>query len=151
MNQKRSINENNWYPSNYDKTHELNVFLNYRLNRRHSLAITFNYSTGRPTTAPIGYFHVDGLSRVLIYSGRNALRIPDYHRLDITYTIGQNTKRSKTWKNSWTFGLYNVYGRKNAYSVFFSQQPFGAIKTNKLSILGSVFPAITYHFKLVNK
>lgn len=143
---ERSINDNQWYPTNYDKTHELNIFLNYYLNFRHSIAITFNYATGRPTTAQIGYFDIDGISRIPIYANRNELRIPDYHRLDIAYTIGQSTKRSKQWKSSWTFGLYNVYGRRNAYAVFFNQNFSMPAKANKLSILGSAFPTITYNF-----
>lgn len=142
----RSINENNWYPANYDKPHDLRIFLNYRFNQRKSLAITFNYASGRPTTAPIGYFDIDGQSRTPIYSARNQLRIPEYHRLDIAYTIGKSKKRQQNWKGSWTFGIYNVYGRRNAYSVFFTQARFASSQANRLSVLGSAFPAISYNF-----
>jgi len=144
--EERSINSNDWYLSNFDKPHELSVFLDYRFNRRNSLALSFNYSSGRPITAPIGYFDIDGQSRTPIYAGRNLLRIPAYHRLDLAYKLDKSLKRRKKWKGSWTFGIYNVYGRKNAYSVFFSQARFAKSKANRLSILGSAFPAISYNF-----
>lgn len=145
---ERSINANEWYLGNFDKPHEINLYVNYRFNKRESLALTFNYNTGRPTTGPMGYFDIDGQNRIPIYSGRNQLRIPDYHRLDITYTLGRSEKKKK-WKGSWTFGIYNVYGRKNAYSVFFTQARFANVKANRLSILGSAFPAISYNFKWI--
>jgi hypothetical protein len=146
-----SINENNWYLSNFDKPHEINFFINYSFNRRHNFSLTFNYSRGRPTTAPIGYFDADDMVRVPLYSNRNELRIPDYHRLDFIYTLGQGHRRKKRWKSSWTFGIYNLYGRENAYSVFFTQAPYSGIQANKLSILGSAFPAITYNFQFSGK
>jgi hypothetical protein len=146
-----SINNGDWYLSNYDKPHELNLFLNYAFNKRHNFSITFNYATGRPVTAPIGYYDVAEGSRVPIYSNRNELRIPDYHRLDIVYTLGQGHRRNKKWRSSWAFGIYNVYGRENAYSVYFTQAPYSAVQANKFSILGSAFPAITYNFKFTGK
>ena len=145
------INGNEWYPANFDKPHELNFLLELQFNRIHSFTLTFNYFSGRPTTAPIGFFDVDGQTRIPIYSNRNALRIPDYHRLDIAYTIGQSLRRKKKWKSSLTVGIYNVYGRKNAYSVFFTQGRFAEAQANKLSVLGSAFPAITYNFNWENR
>ena len=107
--------------------------------------MNFNYSTGRPATAPIGFFDVENGTRVPIYSERNQLRIPDYHRLDITYSVAQDYWERKKWKSSWTFGIYNIYGRRNAFSVFFTQSTGSQLQANKFSVLGSAFPAITYN------
>lgn len=144
--QDKRINDNQWYLSNFDKPHELNFFLNYQMNRRHRFALSFNLASGRPFTAPIGYFDIDGQSRTPIYSARNQFRIPAYHRLDISYTFGKSLHRERSWKGSWTLGLYNVYGRRNAYSLFFTQARFARPKANRLSILGNIFPSITYNF-----
>jgi hypothetical protein len=81
------------------------------------------------------------------YSERNQFRIPDYHRLDFSYTIlSKRVKRSK-YKSSFTFTLYNVYGRENAFSVFFKRDLNSTANAYKLSVLGSTFPAITYNFE----
>ena len=84
-----------------------------------------------------------------VYSDRNAGRIPDYHRLDIAYTLGQSYKRDRKFRTSWTLALYNVYGRENAFSVFFTQAAFRGAQANKLAILGSVFPSLTFNFELL--
>ena len=142
------INNGEWYLSNLDKTHDLSIVGIFDLNDRHSISINFNYATGRPTTAPIGsYLNERGLN-VPIYSERNQLRIPDFHRLDISYTIGQGYNRSKKIETSWSFSIYNVYGRKNPYSVYFVQKPFNPPTANRFSVLGSVFPSISFNIEL---
>ena len=141
------ISGGKWFPSNFDTPHNLSTTLIYKMNNRHKFALNFTYNTGRPITAPTGFFNTTDNTRIPIYSERNAVRIPDYHRLDITYTLGQGHRRNKKWRHYWTFGFYNLYGRRNAYSVFFSQNAFSNIQANRLSVLGSAFPAITYNFR----
>ena len=143
------INQGNWYNSNFDKTHDLSLVSIIELNQRHSISVNFNYNTGRPTTAPVGIVRTDDGFVIPVYSDRNQLRIPDYHRLDLAYTIGLGYNKNKKFKTSWTFSLYNVYGRKNAFSVFFEQQSFGKPTTQKFSVLGSVFPSITVNFQTI--
>ncbi len=143
------INRGQWYPGSYDKTHVGALVINYQPNRRNTLTMNFNYSTGRPTTAPVGtYTSPDGLV-IPAYSRRNQLRIPDYHRLDIAYTVGKGYKKDKRIQTSWTFSVYNVYGRKNAFSVFYTQAAFQHTQSNRLSILGSAFPALTLNFEFL--
>jgi len=131
-----------------DKTHDISLIGIFEFNERHSLSINFNYATGRPTTAPIGsYLNENGLI-IPVYSERNQLRIPDFHRLDISYTVGQGYNKSKRIKTSWSFSIYNLYGRKNPYSVFFVQKPFGFPTANRFTVLGSVFPSISFNIEL---
>ena len=146
--QVKEINHGDWYLSNLDKTHNISLVGIFEFNERHSLAINFNYATGRPTTAPIGsYLNENGLI-IPIYSDRNQIRIPDFHRLDISYTVGQGYNKSKKIKTSWSFSIYNLYGRKNPYSVFFVQKPFNFPTANRFSVLGSVFPSISFNIEL---
>ncbi|MCB0629311.1 MAG: TonB-dependent receptor [Saprospiraceae bacterium] len=147
--QVEGINEKNWFPSNFDKPHDLSLVFNYQPTQRYTLTLNFIYGTGRPTTAPIGSYQELNNLVVPIYSDRNQLRVPDYHRLDLAFTMGQSHKLTKKIKTSWTLSLYNVYGRDNAFSVFFTQRPFGLPKANKLSVLGSVFPALTFNFETI--
>ena len=132
------INRGNWYRANYDKPHELALVLNWQPNRRNTFVINFNYATGRPITAPVSRYTLAGQYNVLEYSVRNSLRIPDYHRLDIAYTIDRGYNKSKKIRSSWTVSIYNVYGRRNAYSVFFEPTQ-NAPRTFRLSVLGSAF------------
>lgn len=143
------INRGDWYPSNFDKPHDLSLIFNYQPNQRNTLTFSFNYGRGRPTTSPIGNFtEISGLT-VPIYSDRNQVRIPDYHRLDIAYTLGRGYNRTKRFKTSWTISVYNVYARRNAFSVFFTQGAFGLPVANQLSILGSAFPSLTFNFEVL--
>jgi hypothetical protein len=143
------INRGTWYPSNFNKPHDLSVVLNYQYNQRHSLTVNFTYGTGRPTTAPQGSYRNQAGVPIPIYSDRNALNIPDYHRLDVAYTLGKDHKKNNKFKTSWTFSVYNLYGRRNAFSVFFTQTPFTGAQANRLAILGAVFPSITFNFETI--
>lgn len=145
--QVEGINQKNWFPSNFDKPHDVSLVFNFHVNRRNTLSFNFIYGTGRPTTAPIGsYVESNGLV-IPIYSDRNQLRVPDYHRLDLAYTLGKGYNLTRKIKTSWTISLYNLYSRQNAFSVFFTQRPFQAPVANKLAILGNIFPALTFNFE----
>lgn len=146
--EENRINFGNPYPANYDKPHSLNLVANYRINRRFSLSANSVYSTGRPTTFPVGtYYHAD--DKILNYSQRNEYRLPDYFRVDLSLNIEGNLKADKLAHGSWMFSVYNLLGRKNAYSVFF-QNDNGGIHGYKLSIFGAPIPTITYNLKLGN-
>jgi len=139
----RDVNQFNWYPNNFDKPHDLSLILNLQANQRNTFTVNFNYGSGRPTTAPVAsYRELNGFV-VPIYSERNQLRVPAFHRLDIAYTVGQSYRKDRKFRTSYTFSLYNVYGRDNAFSVFFTQKPFDRPRANQLAIIGSAFPAIT--------
>lgn len=144
-----SVNGGSWYPSTFDKPHNLALSGNLSLNSRQTLSLNFIYSTGRPTTGPEGFYNVDNILSVPFYSDRNQLRIPDYHRFDLSYSLKYGFRKNRKWRSSWTFTLYNVYSRKNAYSVFFTQSPLSDLKAQKLSVLGSAFPSITYNFRFL--
>jgi len=136
-----------WYPSNFDKLHDFSLVVNYELNKRNNFAFNFIFASGRPTTPPIGGYRTPLGTIVPVYSDRNQVRIPDYHRLDISYTIGKGYRTDKKFKTSWTFSVYNFYGRRNAFSVYYTQTPLNGTQVNRLAILGSVFPAITFNIE----
>ncbi|HEX4850057.1 MAG TPA: TonB-dependent receptor, partial [Puia sp.] len=110
------INKGQYYPANYDKPNSVNFIGNYRFSLRYSMSINVIYSTGRPVTLPLASFYFDGAQRVY-YSDRNQYRIPDYFRTDLSFNIEGNHKVKKLTHNSWSFGVYNLTARQNAYSV----------------------------------
>ncbi len=139
------INGGQYFPSNYDRPHDLSLVANYQFTRRYSLSMNFAYQTGRPITYPIGQFVYNNAEYVL-YSDRNRYRIPDYIRLDLGVNIEGNHKKEKLAHSFWTVSVYNVLGRNNPYSVYFVTEA-GEVKALQSSIFAVPIPSITYNFK----
>lgn len=149
---EKQINRNRYFPSNYDRPHNLVVNLNYNISRRWRFGASFTYSSGRPVTLPeLSYAY--GRDYLIYYSDRNKYRLPDYHRLDLSITLGQNLRTDQSGKGSWTLSLMNVYGRKNPYSLFYRREPAGAgshrsFNLYQLYIIGRPLPTITYNYSI---
>ena len=139
------INNGSWYASNWDKPNAFNFNGNYKFTHRYSISLDIAYSTGRPITLPIAKYGYAGSERVF-YSDRNAYRIPDYFRSDFSINIDGNHKVHQKTHNSWTVGVYNLTGRANAYSAFFTEQG-GVISGYKLSIFATPIPFINYNIR----
>jgi len=146
------INGGGYYPSVYDKPHDVSVVMNYKISRRWRFSGNFVFSSGRPITLPEQKY-IFGDHQVVVFSDRNKYRMPPYHRMDVSLTFDENLRRKRMWKGSWTFSIYNLYGRKNPYSVFYRK---GATSQEleqsrydvfKLSIIRVPVPSITYNFK----
>ncbi|MGI9583282.1 TonB-dependent receptor [Chryseobacterium sp. RRHN12] len=139
------INNNEWYNARMDKTHDLSIVATYQLNPKWSFSGLFVYSTGNAVTFPTGKYELNGQT-IFQYSNRNADRMPAYHRMDLsaTYEPGSN----KRFRGSWTFGIYNLYGRENAYTINFEDNPDrpGTTRAMQTSLFRWV-PNITYNFK----
>ncbi len=142
---ENQINQNAYFPSNYDRPHNLVVNFNYNISRRWRFGAVFTYSTGRPVTLPeMTYSHGDHY--LVYFSDRNEHRFPDYHRLDISISLGENLKLNQRGKGSWTFALMNVYGRKNPYSLFYERSSTNNFNFYQLYIIGRPFPTLTYNY-----
>ncbi len=152
------INSFNWYPTRFDQRHNLKVVGYYELNKRWTFSANFTFLSGTPTTFPTDRFtQQEYLIPYNAFNSRNNVRIPNFHRLDISATLhGKKYKKNgKLRKNSdyWVFGFYNVYARKNPFSIYFSQgterpvsgQPIETFAT-QVSIVGTIIPAISYNF-----
>lgn len=144
---EETINNGDWYPSNWDKTHDISVVTTYAINDRWDVSATFAFQTGRPITYPDGRFEQDG-TIIPVYSNRNGARIPNYHRLDLSANYTPQPNKKKGWQSSWSFGVYNAYARRNAYSIFFRPQEDNPTQTEavRLSIFGTIIPFLTYNF-----
>ncbi len=139
------VNRGEWYPAPYDKPHDLKFVGNFKLTHRFSFSMNLDYSTGRPITMPVGTYYYAGGWR-LLYGDRNAHRIPDYFRLDISFNIEPSHKLTLLTHSSFTIGVYNVTGRKNPYSVFFRTEG-KTVNSYMLSIFGCPIPYITYNIR----
>lgn len=146
------VNQGRYFPSENDRTHDLAVTGVYQFSDRLSISSNFVYNTGRPYSFPNKRYEVQGFL-VPNFENRNTQRLEDYHRLDISATLkGRLKKRNgedKNFQSSWVFSLYNVYARKNAQEYFFTYQDDDTTSPDiqKLSVLGTVLPSVTYNFK----
>ncbi len=143
---KESINKGKEYPSNFDQPHIINFSWKYNLSKRVFFTGNFTYRSGRPITVPLAAFQLENTT-VTYYSERNQYRIPDYHRLDVALVIEGNHKRKKITEATWVFSIYNVYGRQNPYTIFFKNSANGVPVPYQLSIIGTLFPSISYNIK----
>jgi hypothetical protein len=123
----------------------------YHFNRRWRASANFSFNSGRAITLPEYKYQV-GSNWVIEYSDRNKYRLPAYHRLDLSISLDETLRLKKKWKGSWTLSVLNVYGRKNAYSVFYKkEQPSSAndhrmYSLYKMYIIGQPIPTLTYNF-----
>lgn len=143
------INNGDPYPSNWDKTHDVSIVMSYDFTKRINVSTNFAYMTGRPITYPEGRFQY-GQITAPVYSGRNGGRTPAYHRLDVAGTfVLLDPKKSKNFALDLATGVYNVYGRKNPYSIFFRQDEDNPQVTRafRLAIYAIPIPYVTFNFK----
>lgn len=143
----KEINNGNWYNSKSDKPHDLSIVAAYALKKRVSIGATFVYSTGVPATFPTGRYVFRGQA-IPIYSERNGERLPDFHRLDLSLTLRSRKNETRRLQSEWVFGIYNVYSRKNAFSIDFQQESTAPYTTyaEKSSIF-SLVPSVTWNVK----
>ncbi|MDW3193238.1 MAG: TonB-dependent receptor [Cytophagales bacterium] len=149
---EETINDGAFFPDNNDKTHDFSMVILHQHSPRLSFSSTFNYSTGRPITLPTGKYTFEG-NPIPHFAGRNQDRLSDYHRLDLSARLeGKKVRpdgRTRKFADSWTLTLYNVYARRNAFSYIFRENPdiTGQTQVVRYSVLGFIFPSLTYNFK----
>ena len=91
-------------------------------------------------------FYQSGLNIIPVYTDRNNARVSDYHRLDVSWTINNPSLKLRRWESSWVVTVYNIYGRKNAFSYFFNPA-LASFKPFKASVFPAPLFSLTYNFK----
>lgn len=144
---EETVNNGQLYPSEFDRPHNISLVGSYQLSRRLAFGVNFTYITGLPFTGPEERYFSNG-DLITYFSQRNQYRIPDYHRLDLSITVDESLRTEKKLKGSWIFSFFNVYGRRNAYSIFLGQRNTSLPVANQLAILGRLFPSVTYNLRI---
>jgi hypothetical protein len=157
------INNNEWYNARQDRTHSINIVASYQWNQKWDFSANWVYYTGDAVTFPAGKYVIDN-QIVFYYTNRNAFRLPAYHRLDLGATRKwqkpphwiQNIlpeRLIEKWSSELAFGIYNAYGRQNAYYISFRQTDVpdnSTAPSNTEAVQTSLFrfvPYISYNFK----
>ncbi len=142
------INQGIRFPSNYDIPHVVNLVCTFHFTRRITASSIISYQSGKPVTFPVSVYYVDGVP-TLDYSGRNAYRIPDYFRADLSLTLEGSLRKAKFMHSSFVFSLYNLTGRDNPYAVYF-QTGSGRIKSYQYAVIGVPVFTASWIFKMGN-
>lgn len=149
------INNNDWYASDFDRPHTLNATLNFEGDLYNKISFNFVGQSGRPYTIANGVYKQQNVT-IPIYLNRNNARLPTYHRLDFAWTIAYSKDPKRRFKGDWVFTVYNIYGRKNPFNIYYAQRngtvdgsvflgsPLGAYE---LTALRGTLVSLSYNFR----
>ncbi|MES2275781.1 MAG: TonB-dependent receptor [Bacteroidota bacterium] len=139
------INNGAYFPARQDRTHDISLVGIYQLKPRVTISAVFVYGTGNAVTFPDGKYKVGGVT-TYYYSARNGYRLPSDNRLDLGIIF--DGKPHKKYRSGWTFGIYNVYNRKNPYSVIFRDTKDSPPRSQAVETsLFGIIPSVTWNFK----
>ncbi len=126
-----SLNFGRKFPYRYDRRHDLKLVAMYHINNKWNLSATWIFNTGIAITVPLEQYisvrhtlyaptlydpRYFSHNTIQYFQYRNNYRLPPYHRLDIGATY---ISMKKGRKRVLSFGIYNVYNRKNPFFVQF--------------------------------
>ncbi|HEY9045466.1 MAG TPA: TonB-dependent receptor [Ohtaekwangia sp.] len=148
------VNGGRTYAANYDRRNVVNINAAYELNDKWTFGGSFTYSTGRPTTVPSGKYEY-GTYHPDVVTERNGYRLPAFHRLDLSATLNPRKNLNRKWKGQWVFSIYNVYSRKNAFTIYTRTKQDsdgnvigdGTEKEARMVYLFPFMPSVTYNIK----
>lgn len=109
------INQGEWYPARYDRTHDLELTGTFQLAETWKASAIAVLSTGQPATMATTVHEDIFGNKIQVFTSRNNQRMPAYHRLDLAFTKDFTGK--KKYSSSLSLGAYNVYNRRNPFYV----------------------------------
>ncbi|MDP3433091.1 MAG: TonB-dependent receptor [Bacteroidota bacterium] len=144
--QIEGVNNNNYFSPRWDIRHNLSITGSYHFNQKWSVSSTFKFTSGGFVTVPEGSFVYNGAA-FNYYSERNGYQVEPYHRLDLSFTYKSPKNNHRKRRSEWVYGIYNIYDRKNIYTLF-ARQESNLISTQftKMYLFGIV-PSVTYNLK----
>ena len=149
---EEKINNGRYYKAATHHLHDLSVTTSYQITRRWTASANFILTSGRPATYPEYKYPIFGME-VVTFSDRNKYHLPAYHRLDLSATYDGFMNKKKKIHPTLTFALYNAYGHKNIYSVYYkkdkpsAENKYNAYGLYKLAIIGVPIPSITLNLR----
>ncbi len=115
-----AINKGQWYFARYDRTHDLELTATFHLKKKWKMSGVFALTTGQPATLATTVHEDIFGNKIQVFTARNNLRMPSYHRLDLSFSKEITLKKTAT-EGVLSFGAYNVYNRLNPFYVTLDQ------------------------------
>jgi hypothetical protein len=120
------INEGRFFPADFDRPHNFKYYQIFKIRKNTNLSILGMVASGRPFTAIIS-----DTRPFLIFSDRNAYRLPLYRRVDVSFNHNRYFFKGKV-RTELAFGAYNALGFVNPFILFFDGG-YGSINSEYLS------------------
>lgn len=139
------INDGDWYTASNDRRHDVTAVATYRFNDNWRFSAAWQFSSGQALTAPSAKYDMMG-ETYYYYAERNGYRGPACHHLDLG--VISDRRLSDKLSRTLTFGIYNVYNRRNPFMIYFENDDTKTTgtKANKVSLFGIV-PSVSYVLK----
>ncbi len=147
------INNDNPYPASHVRKNNFNISGVYRIGKRYTASLAWQWANGTPYTAATGKYEIEGKPYLKYDDDKiNTKQLPSYHRLDVSVDIAGKKNHLRRWKSYWNFSIYNAYFRKNMLGVvYFSPDDKSDDDTQildpKYFYLYQFVPSISYRFK----
>jgi ferric enterobactin receptor len=110
-----AINNGEIFPADQDRRHEVNIVAKYTRGV-YTFAATWVFASGCPYTSPESQYFIpllDGeINSYIHVSDKNANRLPDYHRLDLS---ASRLFESSHWSTEIGISVFNAYNHKNIW------------------------------------
>ena len=144
-NRFENLNQGKAFADRYDRPHDVNLSLSYKINSKWDLGAQWVYGSGFTFTLKLIEIKIPDGPTVLTTDELNNYRMPAYHHIDLIVNY-DNTSDGLGWKVS--FGVYNIYNRYNPYFIYGFEDSIGNRRIFKKLSLFPIYPHFntTYSF-----
>ena len=144
-NRFENLNQGKAFADRYDRPHDVNLSLSYKINSKWDVGAQWVYGSGFTFTLKLIEIKIPDGPTVLTTDELNNYRMPAYHHLDLIVNY-DNTSDGLGWKVS--FGVYNIYNRYNPYFIYGFEDSIGNRRIFKKLSLFPIYPHFntTYSF-----
>lgn len=159
-----NLNSGHPFPSKFDNRHKINLSLSYKLSSKIDINASWTYMTGNRITMSIeNYEYLSGFPTFMVpgypnkdesmpyyYEGKNNVRLPAYHRLNLSINIYRSKKNGSM--GIWNISIYNAYSRMNPI-IIKKKNDISTIDGKPLkprfvtSSLFPIIPSVSYTYK----
>lgn len=143
------VNEGRPYRAVFDRPHDVSLVASYELSKKWTISSVFVYGTGQAFTPLRSLYLIEG-NLIQEYGERNSVRLPDYHRFDLSAVYVPKPDSQKRFKSSWAFSIYNAYNRQNPFFTYYlldvnPQEGSASASARKVSLF-PIIPSVTWNF-----
>jgi len=141
------------FPHRYDRRHDVSIVALYKINDNIDIGATWVFATGNAVSLAImryvseneltSHEYNNYFGNIEYYEGRNAYRMPAYHRLDLSANFH---KEKDLGIRTWSIGVYNAYNRQNPFFLYFGWDDNNNRVLKQVSLF-PIIPSIKYSFK----
>jgi hypothetical protein len=153
------LNNGNIYPYDFDRPHELKIFLVLKSSKSIDFSFYWIFQSGRPISLPTAFFNTIDRYNIIYnnndeftlyatqyFDSKNSYRMRPYHRLDIAINFN---KTKKNFTQTFSISIYNAYNQSNPYFYFFDTEYNNGkiIKKIYQQSLFPIIPSVSYNIK----